>query len=226
MNYLIRPVRPWTEPVTESRRGAHLFRASWDDTLALLAYETGLLGAEHVIVQIDVTDGEVRRDGMLRAHARVGFPGVRISFASVHGPLTYATDAYEDSYYHSRALKGWQANVRAIALALEALRAVDRYGVSRRGEQYRGWTAIAARPAELTPERAARLIAEAAYPDHSDDQLAVVSGALLRGDGDALTAAYRLASKRAHPDLPGGDSNTMALINNARDLLAASGGRS
>jgi len=29
--------------------------------------------------------------------------------------------------------------MRAIALSLQALRAVDRYGVARRAEQYRGW---------------------------------------------------------------------------------------
>jgi hypothetical protein len=55
-----------------------------------------------------------------------------VSLDSRHGSLTYATDAYD----------GWQANVRAIALSMQALRAVDRYGVSTKGEQYRGWSAI------------------------------------------------------------------------------------
>ena len=32
-------------------------------------------------------------------------------------------------------------NLRSIALGLKALRAVDRYGVSRRGEQYAGFRA-------------------------------------------------------------------------------------
>jgi hypothetical protein len=45
--------------------------------------------------------------------------------------LVYATDACEH----------WQHNVRSIALGLEALRAVDRYGISRRGEQYAGFRA-------------------------------------------------------------------------------------
>ena len=45
--------------------------------------------------------------------------------------LVYATDACED----------WRHNVRSIALGLEALRAVDRYGISRRGEQYAGFRA-------------------------------------------------------------------------------------
>jgi len=38
----------------------------------------------------------------------------------------------------------WRHNVRSIALGLEALRAVDRYGISRRGEQYAGFRAALA----------------------------------------------------------------------------------
>lgn len=45
--------------------------------------------------------------------------------------LVYATDACED----------WRHNVRSIALGLEALRAVDRYGITRKGEQYAGFRA-------------------------------------------------------------------------------------
>ncbi len=70
---------------------------------------------------------------------------VVISFVvfSLHGPLRYATDAHERQYA-GLGMEGWQADVGAIALALTALRAVDRYGVSRRGEQYTGWRALPA----------------------------------------------------------------------------------
>jgi hypothetical protein len=47
--------------------------------------------------------------------------------------LVFATDAYED----------WQHNVRAIALTLEALRAVDRYGTTG-GRQYAGFRQLTA----------------------------------------------------------------------------------
>lgn len=40
----------------------------------------------------------------------------------------------------------WQINLRAIALGLEALRKLDRYGITSRGEQYTGWRAIEATP--------------------------------------------------------------------------------
>lgn len=52
-----------------------------------------------------------------------------INAATEQKRLVYATDACQD----------WRHNVRSIALGLEALRAVDRYGISRRGEQYAGF---------------------------------------------------------------------------------------
>lgn len=155
--YEVRPLGPWTDPITEPRRSAGLFRVTWDTALDHLAHEVEQLGGGLIVLQIDADPNDIRRDGMLRSKALVRFPGVRISFDSVHGPLTYATDAYEARYYSG--LTSWQANVRAIGLGLEALRAVDRYGVTRRGEQYRGWTAIEASNGALTTAAAKALIA-------------------------------------------------------------------
>lgn len=55
----------------------------------------------------------------------------------------------------------WKDNVRAVALALEALRKIDRYGV-RTGSQYAGFKALPADDVEMTPELAADFIARAA----------------------------------------------------------------
>jgi len=133
VRYEYRPLGAWTDRVTDPRPTCR-FKAPWSKTLALLSRETEQLGADLVVLQVDARDGQIRRDGMLYERARVGFPGVRVSFMSHFGPLTYATDRYDD----------WRDNIRAIGLSLEALRAVDRYGVNRRGEQYRGWVAIEA----------------------------------------------------------------------------------
>lgn len=197
----IRPLGVWDRAVTTERASASRFRAAWSDTIDLLLREVEHLDGRIVVVQVDAEDGDVRRDGMLRARARVGFPGVKVSFESRFGPLTYATDAYET----------WQANVRAIALGLGALRAVDRYGVTRSGEQYRGWSAIAATAAEtaLTVEEARRVLAEAAG----------VQPAELRTE-NAVTRAYRTAAKTAHPDA-GGNADVFRLIGAARDVLLA-----
>lgn len=210
MRFEVRPLGPWTDPPTEDRRSSRRFRASWQNTLDLLAAETAQLGAVLVVLQVDVTEGDIRRDGMLRANSRVGFPGVRVSFESRHGPLTYATDAYDRVY--SGDPPGWQANIRALALALEALRAVDRYGVSKRGEQYTGWRAI--EPPRrtgptMTVEQAATFVAAHA-PGH--DASRIVAERAHR------QAAYRAAAAHLHPDR-GGHHDQMAQLNLAKQIL-------
>lgn len=197
----IRPLGLWDRPRTPSdqQQSARRFRARWDDTVSLLLREVDQLDGGLVVVCIDVLAGDLRRDGMLRARAQVRSDAVKVSFDSRHGPLTYATDTYDH----------WQANVRAVALALEALRAVDRYGVTGSGEQYRGWTQLAAKPAEtgLTTDEARRVLADAA--GITPDQL----------DCDArVKIAYRVAASTAHPDR-GGDPAVFRLITTARDIL-------
>jgi hypothetical protein len=132
VRYEIRPLGPWVGAVTSPRKSGFQFRATWEQTLKLVKCEAEMLDATTLVIQVDADPNDIRLDGMLRARARVGFPGIKVSLDSRHGPLTYATDAYET----------WQANVRAVGLSMQALRAVDRYGVSTKGEQYRGWTAI------------------------------------------------------------------------------------
>lgn len=213
----IRPLGIWDRPVTENRASSGRFRSTWDQTVDHLTGEVEHLGGTLIIVQIDADANEIRRDGMLRARARVGFPGVKISFESTHGPLTYATDAYEQRW--SGDMPSWQANVRAIALGLEALRAVDRYGITRSGEQYRGWTAIADKPAEksLTIDEAQVVLAGAAP--------GAAAAALITEE--SVTRAFRAAARLHHPDA-GGSADAFRLISTARDVLLAAiraGGR-
>lgn len=203
--YEIRPLGPWIGPVTASRRPGTNFRAPWPLTLDLIGKETRMLGARLVIVQVDVTEAEIRRDGMLRANARVGFPGVKVSFESKHGPLTYATDEYAH----------WQANARAIALSLQALRAVDRYGVAKSGEQYRGWRAIENGSQPMSADVAAQFIAEHASR--------VLGGRAPRADAilsdpDARSTAFKAAARCLHPDAGGSPEQFRQLVK-ARDLL-------
>jgi hypothetical protein len=86
--------------------------------------------------------------------------------------------------------------VRAIALALEALRKVDRYGVTQSGEQYRGWQALPSPTASPGDEIKTR-----------EDALAFLRR-VIGGRADKLPAeqAIREASKATHPDA-GGNSD-------------------
>lgn len=134
------PIDSWPLPDTRNRPWPP-FTASYRQTEQLLHHELAQIGARGaVVVQVVTRNGaaDLRRDGALRAQAKIEHPGVRVSFESKHGPLTYATDTFDGSYQRP----AWQQNLRAIALGLEALRKVDRYGIARSGEQYRGWRAI------------------------------------------------------------------------------------
>ena len=125
--YEVHALGPWTEPVTKNRSSCSAFKAKWQGTLDLLEYESDQLRAREIRLDVDVQQGDIRIDGMLRANAKVGFPGVRVHLIGTRvGDLVYATDQYE-SRYSGDSHESWQANVRAIALALVALRAVDRW---------------------------------------------------------------------------------------------------
>lgn len=101
-----------------------------------------------MVIQIAVrSETMIRRDGWPQERATIEHPGVALSFDSRHGALRYET-----AEFHT-----WKANLRAIALGLEALRKVDRYGIARSGQQYRGWRALAAGSGPDT-QRGLRLI--------------------------------------------------------------------
>jgi hypothetical protein len=127
------PIDKWPGKRTIARLDDR-FRSNYISTLDLLESELRHLRAKDVVIQAGFTRGQLRNDGWPKAGERPKDPGIVISFESPKGPLSFPCDRYTD----------FQANMRAIALSLEALRAVDRYGVTRQAEQYRGWQQITA----------------------------------------------------------------------------------
>ena len=116
------------------RRERSRFSAKYRDTLDLLDRELRQLKGKNVVIQLECEPSQIRRDGLPRSDARTNGPGVILSFDSPKGSLSFPCDHFT----------GWEDNLRAIALALEALRTVDRYHVTQNNEQYRGWTALPA----------------------------------------------------------------------------------
>lgn len=194
------------------------FSSTWSATRAVLDLELRQLNAADVVIELAVPPSAIRVDGGLRADARLpDHPGVILSFDSTHGPLRYATDVYQKAQWRRNALEGWQANLRAIALGLEALRKVDRYGIAGRGEQYTGWSAlgpgvIAAPAAAMTADEAAHFIADAT----GDPFLGAFE--VLQTWADGRDLVYRQAAKRLHPDT-GGDPEAFKRLQTARDTL-------
>lgn len=199
MNIRFRPLVRWPFPDTSHRRSRRTFSAGWTNTLARLHRELDHLGAEAVVVQADFSEDDLRLDGMPRANARIpSHPGVILNFESRHGPLQYATDTHEF----------WQHNVRAIALGLEALRAVDRYGITRSGEQYKGWRQLTAGSGLTSREQAI-------------DLLQRLTGFVDTTPDPNYRQAYKAALKKAHPDL-GGSPDLLAQVREAGRLLGVS----
>jgi hypothetical protein len=181
LNVTFRPLPTWPHPPTSPRRSRWTFKAGWQSTLDLLDRELRLLGATNVVIGAAFRERDLRLDGLPRSDARApDHPGIELSFDSRHGRLVYATDACE----------WWEHNVRSIALGLEALRAVDRYGITRRGEQYAGWKQLTAGGPDA--ERGRRLISEhggvtkalfATHPDHGGDPADFADVQAARGAG-------------------------------------------
>lgn len=165
-----------TRTPSYARRSAP-FRASWSRTINLLDSELRHISAQDpIVIEAGFQEAEIRLDGLPRANARPTDPAIIVSFESKFGPLRYGCDAF--TWY--------EANLRAIALALEALRKVDRYGVTKRGEQYVGWRAL---PAKGESGAWAR------------DFILQTAG--VEGTRIEIRDAYRLAAKKLHPDSGG-----------------------
>lgn len=195
LNYHGLTVRPWDGPKPKCAYRRSQFSATLTKTLRLLSRELEMLAATKLVILLDVSEKDIRLDGAPRANARMGEPCVAVSFESKHGPVRMVTGEYSS----------WQDNLRAVALSLEALRSVDRYGVSKSGEQYRGWRAI---PASTD---AADLIVDV---DHAYEFL----GQWMVPDEDDVWSALRKALHATHPD-HGGSVDEFRKVIRARDLL-------
>lgn len=202
IDYRFAPLETWPGEKTKNRKRAP-FRASMTHTHELLARELTHLQARNVAIQADCERSEIRIDGMLRADARLKSPCVILSFDSKLGPLQYPCDTYLD----------WRDNLRAIGLALAALRAVDRYGVTRRAEQYRGWQQLPAPAADgfSGKEAAAKFISAL---------VGLAEGAWRKLTIDTAHAAsmVRVAEFKTHPDV-GGDPEQFKRVQKAKEAL-------
>jgi hypothetical protein len=194
-----RPIEQWPGATTRERRRSP-FSATWASTLNLLDRELSQLGSKNVVIQIALAERDIRLDGYPRANARPEHPGVIVSLDSAYGPLSYPCDTFHD----------WRDNLRAIALALEALRAVDRYGVTKRGEQYTGWKQLEGRPmpAQMTRQEAAEFIGKhgAFDPD----------AVLIHWPYEGIY--YRTCARKLHPDA-GGSAEDFQRLQQAKAVL-------
>lgn len=167
----VRPISTWpTTRTPASKRVRSQFSAPLSTTLDLLQRELRALRAHAVTAEIAIPAGEQnwRQDGRPRAGAQADHPGVVLAFRSPLVPgreLRYAADRFAT----------WESNLRAIALGLESLRRLERYGIANRGEQYAGWAQLPSGSMGPNADRGRELIRKygdlvtalkATHPDH------------------------------------------------------------
>lgn len=195
------PLEKW--PGKPSKQKQATFRMHQTRRLDALEYELRKLRAQDMVIEAWFDHQSIRNDGWPKSSARPSGPGVILSFTGKDGPLSFPCDTYDR----------WEDNLYAIALSLEALRAVDRYGVTRTAEQYQGWKQLPAPAEEDIRDRKWAL-------EHLARLAGVQPGIL--SDPATVDLAYRAAAKKTHPDVPGGSAAAFQVLQEAIGLIRGS----
>lgn len=180
------------------------FGGGYTDTLDRLEREMRHLRASDIVILVNMPHEHIRNDGWPKSTATARTPGVIV---------TFKTPEFGAMRYESGKFNKWEENLRAIAMTLERLRAVDRYGCTK-GEQYTGWKALPSGSAIVgnewaSVEAAMRFLCLIGQPS----TLSVLP--------EDLDMVYRAAARKAHPDA-GGSHEVMSKVNRAKDYIEKS----
>lgn len=200
------PVFP---PPSTTDRKSSSFRSAFTGTLKLLENELYQLAARGIVIEAGFALADLRNDGWPRSGARPTHPGIVLRFESGDQQFAMPCDTY----------LSWTDNLRAIALVLEALRKIDRYGVTRKREQYQGFAALPASPAGYEKARAAAGEFVDLAGIQSGERLGMIEKILT--DPVTFDTIHRKAVFRLHPDLPGGDNEAWLRMVAAADTIEA-----
>lgn len=194
-----------------SERRSPKFKKTWERVLSDLEYETDKLNARDgsVVILTFHTPRDVTVAGRLRGDAKQPqWPGVVVKFdvpsedRQAWDPMSFECDQFTT----------WQANVQAVTAALEALRMIDRYGVSSRGQEkahYAGYKALPSAEGKATSRTAAaEFIAKHSGVDVKE----------ILFSETALSTAYRRAVQKLHPDKTN-DVAEFAKLTEAKKIL-------
>lgn len=156
-----RPLPAW--PYPPAPKSSVSFRADWSQTMRNLGEEIERIKGRDVLIGIVAEDSWFLLDGSIKSGFKTKHPGAEVSFDTPdRGRLVFHTDAFATL----------QANLRAISNGLEALRAVDRYGITTGTEQYAGFQQLTAGGGDPVRGRglakAAGSVAKALIAHHPD----------------------------------------------------------
>lgn len=188
----IKPVGKWPGEQRKNPKNAP-FRKGYKDTLKDLQFELSKIRAisSSLVLEMFVDPREIRKDGQLRADARVQKHGVIFRFSRYTGKRKPdGTAVTQDVSYPCDAFTHWQDNLRAIVLSMEHLRHVERYGVFKYDDIIERLALPTAEGKVSTRETAAAFMA--IHSGQNRDEIAAMDS--------VRQAAYRAAAKKLHPD--------------------------
>jgi hypothetical protein len=177
------------------------FKTSYDKTLDKLEYEIGRVDGHDVRIEAGYAPHQIRNDGWPQSKATLAHPACVLYFDCASGPLSFPCATYS----------ALAANLHAIALTLECLRAVDRYGVTQSHQQYVGFAALPPVARELNVEEAAAFIGN----------IAGARADLILRSSESYRVAYRHAASKLHPDQNTDGMEDFLKLGQARQLLDA-----
>lgn len=161
------------------------FRATCSQTLKLIDKELNHAKAvdQSWFIEMFVRPEDIRRDGELRANAKPPEPGIIFTFERfTEGRKTQSLSFPCDRF------NSWKDNLRAIALSMQSLRQVERYGVFKYAD------IINRLALPVAGEGVARFDCAKFIADHSDFQVDDILS------GVAIEVAYKRAARKLHPD--------------------------
>lgn len=209
-------LKRWRDNETKNRAAAP-FKSTHFKTFKLLDDEIRRVGGRDVVIHTMHYATGRRNDGTPRSDRQPPHPGVVLEFEKPAriGPRDAS---YVRLRFPCDTFRSWEDNLRAIALALEALRKIDRYGVST-GSQYGGYRALPPGPqtVAMTLEEAAKVVADHAGMGHIQS----IAESMLANQ-DFAFSVYRAASKKTHPDYNEGRQEKFAEVGTAWSIVEAS----
>lgn len=182
------------------------FKSNWGSTLQLLEREIDMLNGKDVRLALSVRPDQIRIDGGVYASARIQDPATILSFRASADRLSFPCDRFA----------WWEDNVRAIALALEALRAVDRYGVQQ-GRQYQGFKALPS--STSVPDGVTQILSGIGSLAAAIDVLTRYGPQIRPFDLEHTRLMLRTARAKAHPDVHGGTAQAFHEVQQAAVFL-------
>lgn len=195
------PCESWPGQKTRNRKKAP-FGVTYARMLDDLERELKHLGARDIVIQAYFRREDIRNDGWPRSSApKPTDPGVIVGFTKAKGEeISFPCDTYLN----------YESNLRAITLTLTALRAIDRYGVTQHGEQYKGWAKLPPAPDRMNKGDALQFI--------------VLHTGIFPSTRELLQEAYRVAARKLHPDTANGSDGQFIMLGKAKATIEEANG--